>query len=626
MTARSKLLRAAGALALSCLGILPSAAPAAAQSAPVFTIRNKTGLPDTQVRLYYLGAGMDTSGNFIVLMPNGTWATAGSNNTGWNPQGWNTNANGGKGGATGAGVVPCYPAKGGESVTIPLNAKSMRVYLFQVRKGQAQFNTPCMTAPAKTGQKFVRGAFGTTFTAGDSSATSLSPFAYTLLTGNGGLIGPKLGNLKSGNFPAWAYGEIGAADIDVSQVDAIPFPVNITAKLSASPGSSYPLWNMGVGFTFNGEGIVNMQSIVASYRAFVATLPQTGGTAAAPTKPQRNYANLVVGIPGGLGFLTNPGKFLGEVSPGGPYFINEFTNLANNYMWKNWTGKIDNGGATSGSPHNLPQTVFTGSVVTLPSYPGYKGKATLTALKFTGNGVSAYVLSPATYQTLCIANAIGDCTYMSTAYQIFAADGALTTPVDGNQFLLLSGPERQAWAQYGGEPTYNTVVSRLGLIISMAYNRGVAGGLSTTGGLCADKVKYPTFSACWSDQALWYPKTPTTPADKAKYFTGDTTQNEFSRWLHTAQIGTAPKVVPMMTRPNNPAVSANGVMGMGYGFAVDENPTPPFNPLTMAQTPSEYSSNVAMDVSTGCNYITFSPLVAGVPNWSPVSPACAPAP
>jgi len=82
----------------------------------------------------------------------------------------------------------------------------------------------------------------------------------------------------------------------------------------------------------------------------------------------------------------------------------------------------------------------------------------------------------------------------------------------------------------------------------------------------------------------------------------------------------------MMTRPTKPIRSESGVMGMGYGFAVDENPTPPFNPLTMAQTPSEFSSNVAMETSSGCNYITFSPLLAGVANWSPVSPTCAPAP
>jgi hypothetical protein len=146
----------------------------------------------------------------------------------------------------------------------------------------------------------------------------------------------------------------------------------------------------------------------------------------------------------------------------------------------------------------------------------------------------------------------------------------------------------------------------------MAYNHGVAGGLQTTGGLCAGRV----LSACWSDQTLWYPA-PAAGSNVTKlYFAGDTTQNQLSRWLHTATIGS----VPMMTQPTLATKSQSGTMGMGYGFASDENPTPPNS--TYSQTPSKYDGNVSMQPSSGCNYITIMPWSGNSPNNSPVNPSC----
>lgn len=618
MNVRSALSRASAAL-LFGLSLGGTAGPAAAdpvETPATFTLLNRSGLTTNLAKFYYLGAGQDTDGNFIVLMPDGSWAVAGSPNTGWNPTGWNPNANGGSGGATGAGVVPCYQANGGEAITIPLNAKSMRVYVFQVKLGSSFFSTPCMTAPALTGDQKVRGIFNTTLVAG-SVAQDFAPFSYSILTGNGAYAGLSLSKLKSGGIPPWSYAEIGLADIDTSQVDAIAFPLNVTAKMTASPGQTHPVWNQGVGFSFSSVSQVNMQAVIASYQAFAARLPKSGGTSEAPTKPQKSYRQLVVSGKGGK-FLTNPGNYLGHISQNGTAFTNVYLNLVNNYLWKTWTGVIDDGGAIA----NLPQTLFTGSVTTLPSYPGYSGSAALTAIKFEGGGVSAYVLSPVTYQALCVAGAIaGNCGYMSPAYQIFATDGALNTPIDNNQYELLSTAEKNAWTPYGGAGTYNLVVARLGFIMSMALNHGVAGGLTSPGGLCADTTKYDNISECWSDQTLWYPR-PVTAADKAKYFGGDTTQNEFARWLHTAQIGKAPNAIPMMTRPNNPTTTASGVMGMGYGFAADENPTPPFDISTMSQTPSEYSGNVAMEPSSNCNFITIMPMRPGKPNTTPVIAAC----
>ena len=178
------------------------------------------------------------------------------------------------------------------------------------------------------------------------------------------------------------------------------------------------------------------------------------------------------------------------------------------------------------------------------------------------------------------------------------------------------------WATYGGAGTYNQVVARLGLLISAAFNRGVAGGLQSKGGLCYGAA---TLNDCWNNQTLWYP-TPQTVAEKRKYFGGDTSQNHFSRWLHTAQIpATVPgacnkktdKCIPMMSQPNNPATLTSGLkMGMGYGFSNDENPTP--QPAGSAQTPSKYDGIVSMSPLAGCNFITIMPWKAGQNNPTPV--------
>lgn len=631
MTFDRVLSRAVTTLLLLGASLAPFAAPAVADapSPPTFLIKNRSGLSDAQARFYYLGAGQDTAGNFIVLMPDGTWAAAGGPGTGWNPTGWNPNANGGKGGQTGAGVVPCHQVQGDKQVTIPLDAKSMRLYVFMVKKRSGFYGVDCNATPAATGVKRVNGIFGTYLIAGQKSR-DFAPFSYSILQANGAYAGLKLSKLKSGIIPPWAFAEIGYGDIDTSQVDAIAFPLNITAKMTEPAGTTHPVWDQGVGFSFSRHAQVNMKAIIASYTGFVSTLPKLLQPGRMPVKPRAAYTKLLLSYKGGT-FLTNPGNYLGFLGKNDPLFANVFLNLVNNYLWKNWTGTIDDGGELNGL---LPQTQFAGAAETLKSYPGYTGKATLSAIKFTGRGVSAYVLSPASYQVLCKAGAIpGNCGYMTPAYQIFATDGALNTPVDDNQFELLSPDEKAAWEPYhimvagqsdGGRDTYRKVVARLGFIMSMALNHGVAGGLQSPGGLCSDKTKYPIVSACWSDQTLWYPN-PNSRVDRTKFFAGDKTQNEFARWLHTAQIGKGAAAIPMMTRPNNPTTTASGVMGMGYGFASDENPTPPFDLSTMSQTPSEYSSNVAMEPSSNCNFITIMPMVPGGSNASPVDPACAPA-
>ncbi len=601
-----------------------------AQTAPSFTILNRSSLTSTQAQFFYLGYGQ-IGNDFVVLNASGDWITTDDPDSGWVSTGWNPAANGGKGGNTGAGIVPCYSLTGTPSITIPPNISGARVYFFQVMSGTALFGTPCANTVAVNpvnGVNVVNGIFGNTQTPGVGGQ---APFSYFSTRGGGAMSGATISQLSGGTLPLWTYSEIGSgatsATIDTSQVDFIGFPMNVTAKLIANPAASVPVWNQGVGFSYSPNSQVNMAAVIKSYQSFVQTLPAKTGTGTTTVYPRTNYANLIRHTPGGS-IIVNPGNYLSFIDRGA--FAGFFSNIVNNYMWKpGWTGAINTGGAFG----PLPQVQFNGTAVRLASYPGYKGSSPLYAIRFTATigtapnsqTVVAYLMSPSSYRTLCQASAIsgGGCRWMSTAYQIFATDGALSAPVDNNQFKLLTPAQQAVWvnlypkltpagARAAAQANYNAVVARLGFIVSMAYNHGVAGGLQTKGGLCAGRV----LSACWSDQTLWYPAPAAGSAVTQLYFAGDTSQNQMSRWLHTAKIGN----VPMMARPTQPTRTQSGVMGMGYGFAADENPTPPN--ASWSQTPSKYDGNVSLQPGTGCNYITIMPWFGTSPNPSPVTASC----
>lgn len=618
-----------------------AAAPARATDytgGPSFQILNQSGLTSADAKFYYLGFGQIGS-DFVFLLPDGTWQSASNTVTiqtangpvtaGWNPNGWNQAPPAPQPpAATGAGVVPCYPVSATSTVNIPANLSGARLYFFQVNAKSPLFNTPCATAASTTQTK---GIFGSTLT----STGGQAPFAYFSTANGGALTTPIPGWLANGSMPLWSYGEIGsgngAGTIDTSQVDFIGFPMNVTAQMT-SLGSTFPVWNQGVGFSFSPNSQVNMNAVRASYSKFIKTLPVTTRNGRYTTKVRTNFAKLMKKV-GADTVLFNPGNYIPYIDP--TAFKGFFLNLINNYMWvpyspsvgdlpavAGWSGKIDTGGVIPPGS-GLPQVTFNGQAVTLPSpgnpgaYPNYTGSTPLQAIKFTSptTGAVAYVLSPVSYQVLCNAKVVSaGCG--TPAFQIFAASGALAAPGDNNQYELLTPAQKEVWAHYGGAGTYNLVVARLGLIISAAFNRGVAGGLTTPGGLCYGAA---TLNDCWNDQTRWYP-TPKTTSEWRKFFRGDTTQNHFSRWLHTAQI----QGIPMMTQPVNPATLTSGVkMGMGYGFSNDENPTP--QPATAAQTPSKYDGIVALSPPPGCNYITIMPWQGGNPNPTPVtSQACNP--
>lgn len=688
---RFKVLAVVTLLATICVSVTGSAlaaqeTPASYPAVTSFEIKNRSGLSSSQALFYFLAFGTDTSTGELLVMtqqPDGNgqtvveWKKAVSTGPYWSPTGGNQS------GQDGAGVIPCYPLNTNTTppgppsvITVPANI-SGRFYVFQVNKGSPLFGTPCFNTPSQTSKQF-NGIFGNY----NASTGGYAPFGYIA---NGAVTTPAQnwlakqtfpgstpGSTRTAMVPMWGFGEFGAGTgnptIDTSQVDFIGLPLNVTARMASLP-PSHPHWDQGVGFSFSPTGQVNMTAVKQSYANFVKTLPVVSRPGGYPTNLRASFGRLMHDF-GTDTVLLNPGNYIPYVNQSA--FRNYFLNLIRNYMWYPgapsvgglpavlpWTGDIDTAGVIGPVVNNvivgLPRVTFSGTAVALPApgqpqaYPGYTAATlpagqkiqTLYAIKFsaqvdgTSDTVSAHVLSPASYQVLCNANVVkAGC--FSPAYQVFAADGALTNPNvampdQAGQFALLTPSEQAVWNSYGGTTTYNLVVARLGLIISSAFNRGVAGGLTTPGGLCAGTT---TLNACWSNQALWYP-TPKTASERRKFFQGDTSQNHFSRWLHTAQLPLTRAArctnlpngncTPMMTQPNNPATLTSGaVMGMGYGFSNDEDPDPVLT--NNALTPSKYDQIVAPASYPECNFITIMPWRGGTPNLTPVtSSTCNPA-
>ncbi len=663
------------ATAVLCAGI-------ARADGPTFTIVNSSGDTADTATYYYLGVGTDKQTNsFMILMNDGTWIAAGSDNnkTQWNPTGYNPNVPAGNPN-TGAGVVPCYKIKGGETVNVPPNLVGARIYFFRV-PSQQKFGSGtnptrvCNAKPATT-PKTANGIFGNVNVPVKGGAF---PFAYFSTSGNGNYVGASPANIIQFNpqgrlvLPAYTFSEVAGpdptaaaqvADIDASQVDLIGFPTNIIAQMvPQSPLTSVPQQNVGVGFSSSPNGDVNMKAVTTSFDSFAKGLSGTDAI---------DYPYLHVTIPNdGGSFLVNPGNYLTYMplpAPPKPVpFRNHFRNLVQKYMWNpilygktGWTGTIDLGGAISTSckpapcnpaPPPVPQLTMTGTAVKLGSaaFPNYNGSVYAIKFSATYNNETfvAYVLSPISYSNLCSKKALTNCPAQnSPANQIFAGAGALGPTQGTGQFAMLKRLNSKAanvWAKYdnkqGGQVIYSNVVARLGLIISNAFNRGVAGGLPTANGLCASPDYGGNISYCWSDQKNWYPHDLSSTQLK-QYWNGDITQNQFARWLHTSAITPDTSVItaagesspiPIMTQPTNPITTNSGdVMGMAYGFSFDENPTPQIPtqpgqlPTPQAQTPAEYSSNVLSDATSSPlkNCITILPYDSGKTVPQPTTDGC----
>lgn len=563
-------------------------APIAAQAQAVFTLQDQTNLTPGTYQIYVTGFSAGAASAIpptptYVLQKDGSWATPAV--------------------PTGTTALPCYRFP--QDITqVQINGAqagiSARVYYFIV----TDLTTFPQCAPSTGNGLFL----------------SSTAFTYSAINPMN-LNEPATVEVSQQTMPAWTYSEIGASaangTIDLSQVDFYAFPMNSTASvLAATPANPSENGNpVGSAANPNPNTAVNHMSIRDSYRTFIDALAAKangGQTCAQDATPAAcAYLDLLqtVTTPNSAVMqyvIQNPGGYLGQYSS-----TTQASRLNTAFdgviatLWSSTSAPvltIDTGGILTGTPNNVPRDTFTSSITTI-TYPGSSPPLTVTAMMFTGtsasNGMVAYVVSPADYQSGCASGAIPNCVNSSaTGYQVFAGAGVFDTPPSGT-FTALSnaGYLASAASSSYGDTGYYNVVARLGFLISGAMNRGVA--------LVNCPSPLLTWQ-CWQDETYWYPTgiaatSPTFP---------NLTQNLFSRWMHTATIGG----VPMFVRPAGAVKSASTVpaggrtMGMAYGFSNDENPTPQVSTTVQPEVPSKFDGTVVYGTSTQ-NTITFGPWV-----------------
>ena len=545
-----------GALA-ACLAIAASAQVA------TFTLSDDTHLPTGTYQIYV--TGFSTAGPY-VLQQDGSWATP----------------------VQASGTLPCYRFPQ-DIQQIQINGTqtsiSARVYYFVVTDKSAfpQCNP----------------------TSGKQGLFDLNPNGFTY-TGNGASVTvPTTGNVTSKSFPAWTFSEIGTSatsgTIDLSQVDFFAFPMNMTAtvKTAVPPQSTNPsVAGNPVGAAANPGDAVTHASVRDAYAAYADALAVAQGAAcSSPTPPAAcEYKKLLRDIttPGSsvpLYVIENPGSYVVE-NPASP--LNQAFDEVINALWNPAAPPlaINTGGALA-MPGGIPQDTFVSSYTTM-TYPGVGATYPIQALKFTGQstGFIAYVFSPIGLQLGCQSGQIPN-TYCpgnpSSGFQVFGAAGALASPVNTDNWSILTTNGLIPTTSSDG---YSQLVGRLGLLLSSAMNRGVA------------RVNCPAPKLtwqCWQDETYWYPTTVSATFQ-------DITQNLFSYWMHTATV----KGTPMFVRPPGAVNGASGTpgggkpMGMAYGFAADENPTPQAVVPNQPEVPSKFDQTVLLP---GSGTLTFGPWV-----------------
>lgn len=549
----------------ACLSLF--AASTAAQTA-VFTMQDRTNLAPGSYQIYV--TGFSTAGPY-VLQSDGSWLTPPISAT--------------------ATTLPCYRFPQ-DIQQIQINgtqtAISARVYYFVVT------DTTAFPACNPTG--------------GGNGLFNLNPngFTYTYTLANGmALTTPTPANVLSKIFPAWTFSEIGASStsgtIDLSQVDFFTFPMNTQAVVNAASPPAPPVIGNPIGAA-NPSEAVNQASVRDNYAQYADALAlAAGGACSNPSPPAVcEYKKLRQDI-------TTPSSSASQYviqNPGGYVATNTTSSLNTVFdgvigtLWgaSAPTLTINSGGAFGAT---TLQDTFTSSIVTinypsavvLPPYP-------IRAMRFVGQatGNIAYVFNPIDFQNGCAGGQIAPLycsTPATTGFQVFASAGALATPVNNDNYNVLSGASPSLLAS--GQTVaadYNQLVARLGLLISSAMNRGVA-LVNCTG--------QQTWQ-CWQNETYWYPTTISSTFP-------DITQNLFSYWMHTATI----KGTPMFVRPPGAVASATGtpgggkLMGMAYGFAADENPTPQAVSPPQPEVPSKIDQTVAYGGAG--NTITFGPWV-----------------
>ncbi len=541
-----------GALA-ACAAITVSAQVA------TFTLIDRTNLAPKPYQIYV--TGFSTAGPY-VLQPDGSWGAA----------------------TSATGTLPCYRFPQ-DIQQVQINGTqtsiSARVYYFVV------------TDVARFPQCNP--------TAGNQGLFNLNPNGFTYSGSGASVTVPTTSDVTSKNFPAWTFSEIGASatsgTIDLSQVDFFAFPMNMTAQVSTAvpPQAPNPSVAGNPVAAANPGDAVNQASVRDAYAAYADALATAQGAACSnPTPPAAcEYKKLLrdVSTPGSsvpLYVIENPGSYVVE-NPSST--LNQAFDGVINALWNPAAAPlaIDTGGALV----EIPEDTFVSSYTTM-TYPGVGATYVIPALKFSGvsSGYVAYVFSPIGLQLGCQSGQI-PATYCpsnpSSGFQVFGAAGALASPVNNDNWSILTANGLIPTTSSGG---YSQLVGRLGLLLSSAMNRGVA-----RVNCPAPKVTWQ----CWQDETYWYPTTVSATFP-------DITQNLFSYWMHTATI----KGTPMFVRPPGAVNGASGTpgggkpMGMAYGFAADENPTPQAVTPNQPEVPSKFDQTVLLP---GSGTITFGPWV-----------------
>ena len=296
-----------------------------------------------------------------------------------------------------------------------------------------------------------------------------------------------------------------APTIDVSVVNGFVMPITATVSSSLQVGQPLPRGRR--------KPVVTRASILAAYRPFLA--------AEKITKPLRNAYSKLLTASGKLGKQTtaiiNPGLYP-AAGANGASILNTVWNADLQTLFQTSgraVGMIgDDGAYYKGMPTNI------GGYWVL-DFLGYTDAACTQP-----NGNHYRVYSPLTpdpagaYQT----NESAGC-------MVFANDGVFA---DASANAVLAGP---AFVALG-----------LQRDIVAALNRGVAlrGG---TDGLRGSNSQY------WGIERNWYP--------------ARSTYNVFSRFMHTASVGTQ----KIFVLPRPAVKDAQGSkMGQSYGFGYDESP------------------------------------------------------
>lgn len=610
-------------LCIACLG-----APVMADTT-TFSLVNNTGLNNATVYVagYSTAGGSNGGGLQLQLNPGtntGVWVTP----------------------TFQKGTIPCYELGSGQNqinqITLDSSqpALSGKVFFFVVNPDMNLSNTTCSSS----------GFFG-----------QATLFNYTNFLAN--IVQPTLSQALTSQIPPWAFVEVGAssknATVDVSQVDFIGFPINTVAYAPNTPGQ--PHFKQGVGNSFDPGTTAlmtsSLQQVLNSWNQWY-----TAALSSSPARFKNAYGQLVLSYPdastGPYSLLLNPGNFISYVSTVTPSvdqtqavetYKSYFDNLANNYVWKTWAGSVQAGGIIGQEPNQT----YQGSVVQV-NYPGTT--TPVNALKFVGetNQDVYFLFSPNDIKTHCKVSApkgawqslspipsicASSDAINSVGYQIFAAAGALGSPPNDQVKGIASAPSSYGMsatqaalimaeindpANNGASPTYAGVTARLAFFVDTAFNRGVAGLKTCTYG--SDPAGTSALGTCWQDENQWYPTASSAQSqitqNTATWFPiagtaiPDLRQNMFSLWVHTGlnQDGTT----PLFARPfQSSQKSAGGaLMGMGYGFSYDENPTPnpPDGSLNSMQqeVPSKYDSNIVYGTTgSAYNFITLGPVGLG---------------